>query len=75
MKALQPGVLMLSTICCLGVVGVERGWCSWLVGVTHCWALRHQAQMSPDGFVMAGWFLGVCHVDSGREHQPAQLAA
>jgi hypothetical protein len=30
--------------------------------------------MSPDGFVMAGWFLGVCHVDSGREHQPALWA-
>ena len=27
--------------------------------------------MIPDGMVMAGWFLGVCHVDSGREHQPA----
>ena len=23
---------------------------------------------------MAGWFLGVCHVDSGREHQPAPIA-
>ena len=43
-----------------------------VVGVmAHCWALRHQAQMNLDGFVMAGWFLGVCHVDSGREHQPA----
>ena len=70
MNASQLGALMLSTVQLW--LGVERGWCCWLVGLTHCWALRHQAQVDPDGLVMAGWFLGVCHVDSGREHQPAR---
>lgn len=75
MKASFTGVLMLSTVLVLPFgVGLGRGKCvgglvEWVM--THCWALRHQVQIGPDGFVMAGWFLGVCHVDSGREHQPA----
>jgi hypothetical protein len=81
MKVLFVGALTPSTAtscgACLwmGVVGcgVGRGWCSCGVGLTHCWALRHQVQMFPVGGVMAGWFLGVCHVDSGREHQPAPI--
>ncbi len=44
-----------STTCICCGVGVERGWCPvGVVGVTHCWALRHQAQL-PCGVV---WLVG-----------------
>jgi hypothetical protein len=71
MNASWWGHLMFSTALACEGWGVERCWVFLWVGLTHCWALRHQVQMVPDGMVMAGWFLGVCHVDSGREHQPA----
>ncbi len=70
MKALLWGACLVSTVASFAW-GVEFRVRNLWVGVAHCWALRHQVQIGPDGFVMAGWFLGVCHVDSGREHQPA----
>jgi hypothetical protein len=71
MKALCWGCLVLSTVWSFGV---GRGTGLDAVG-SGCDTLLGPETSGPHHreVVMAGWFLGVCHVDSGREHQPASL--